>query len=178
MNLTDIFIVLVIIETSILIHLFTTLLSLRKERISARGKRNSTRPAKSSAKNKKKNFAISPTPPQAYSEVAVNFDKIKGLVKESEVISLNLSKNLEEKKEIVNRLLDTLDGRIQRFNRLVKKKEERENLSVDPEVRKEDHHSVLELAQKGYGVPDISRRLGLSKEEVQLTLDLNKMATN
>ncbi len=107
-----------------------------------------------------------------------NLEKINQLLKESESLSLDLSNNLAEKREIVKKLVETLDERIQTLNQLLEKIEGKIPASNPGPNGKEGNGQILEMAMAGCGVADIAKRLGLSKEEVQLILDLRKITTN
>jgi hypothetical protein len=107
-----------------------------------------------------------------------NLEKINQLLKESESLSLDLSNNLAEKREIVKKLVETLDERIQTLNQLLEKIEGKIPASNPGPNGKEGNGQILEMAMAGCGVADIAKRLGLSKEEVQLILDLRKITSN
>ena len=97
--------------------------------------------------------------------------RIREWAQESETICRELSKNLEEKKEIIKRLMAQLDQKIQTLQVSLKMAEEEDPLRhkvKDPDSR------IYEMADGGCDVPDIARRLGLSQGEVQLTLDLKR----
>ena len=104
-----------------------------------------------------------------------NLEKINQLLKESETLSLHLSDNLAEKREIVTRFLGTLDGRIQSLNQLLEKIEGKMPAFPPGLSTKDRNDQILEMSQAGCGVTDIAKRLGLSKEEVQLILNLRKI---
>ena len=105
----------------------------------------------------------------------VKIDKLSDLLKESESLSQDLSKNLAEKKEIVQTLLNTLDEKIRVLERVLEKIDRKEPVLPSDGNEQEASGDVVELAQAGCAVPDIAKRLGLSKEEVQLILDLRKI---
>jgi len=97
--------------------------------------------------------------------------RIREWAQESETLCRGLSNNLEEKKEIIKRLMAQLDQKIQTLQTMLKKVEEEDPLRhkvKDPDSR------IYEMADGGCDVPDIARRLGLSQGEVQLTLDLKR----
>jgi len=103
-----------------------------------------------------------------------HLEKINQLLKESESLSVDLSHNLAEKREMVNTLVEALDGRIQTLQPLLEKAGPK-NPAAPASPGKEGKDPVLEMAMAGCPVGEISRRLGVSKEEVQLTLDLRKI---
>ena len=107
-----------------------------------------------------------------------NLEKINQSLKESESLSVDLANNLAEKREIVKKLVETLDERIRTLNQLLEKIEEKIPASNPRPIGKEGNGQILEMAMAGCGVDDIAKRLGLSKEEVQLILDLRKITTN
>jgi hypothetical protein len=101
-------------------------------------------------------------------------EKMNQLLKESETLSSDLSQNLAEKREMVKKLVEALDGRIQALQPLL----EKGNLeSPIPPPAEPGKDPIVEMAIAGCGVGEISKRLGLSKEEVQLILDLRKITT-
>ena len=159
MNLTNVEIGLIFIEGSILVSLMITLLFLRRALNLVYAKRA-----------KRFSHEKNPNP--------VDMNKLSALLKESAVISQNLSKTLEEKKEIVRRLSDTLDGKIRNLHQLLEKTGPRETNAIPPKPGSDRDHLVSEMALSGCGVPDIARHLGSSKEEVQLILDLKKITAN
>jgi hypothetical protein len=108
----------------------------------------------------------------------LDMDKFNAMLKESASLSQDLSKNLEEKKEIVKKLLATLDEKILSFHQLLEKAGQGEKRSTSDLPATVGTDPVLEMALAGYGVSDIAKRLRLSKEEIQLILDLKKITTN
>ncbi len=159
MNLTNMEMGLMVIEGSILVSFLITLLAIKRSLAPLAVKRAL-------------DFPSSPKNP------SLDIDKLKELLRESESISLNLTKNLEEKKEIAKRLMATLDEKIQSLNRLLEKTKEKNFPSVPLSPEKDAVSQILEMALSGCGIAEIARRLGLSKEEVQLILDLKKINAN
>ena len=111
-------------------------------------------------------------------DLETNLEKINQLLGESESLSRKFSDNLAEKREIAKNLVETLDGRIRTLNQLLEKIEGKIPASNPAPNGKDGNGQILEMAMGGYGVDDIAKRLGLSKEEVQLILDLRKITTN
>ncbi len=101
-------------------------------------------------------------------------EKMNQLLKESETLSSDLSQNLAEKREMVKKLVEALDGRIQALQPLLEKGSPE---SPVPPPAAPGKDPIVEMAVAGCGVGEISKRLGLSKEEVQLILDLRKITT-
>ncbi len=110
---------------------------------------------------------------------APDVNQLTQLLRESESLSRELAENLQEKKEVVGRLMSSLDAKIRDLNQMLEKTNK-----VQPVIEPGDSNGpegnsqVLALARTGFPVPDIARRLGRSKEEVQLILDLEKIAVN
>jgi len=104
--------------------------------------------------------------------------KINQLLKESETLSLDLSNNLEEKREIVKKLMDSLDEKIKSLEQLLEKVEGKIPAPDVGPNGQDGSGQIVEMALAGCGVADIAKRLGLSKEEVQLILDLRKITTH
>ncbi len=111
-------------------------------------------------------------------DLETNLEKINQLLGESESLSRKFSDNLAEKREIAKNLVETLDGRIRTLNQLLEKIEGKIPASNPAPNGKDGNGKILEMARAGCGVDDIAKRLGLSKEEVQLILDLRKITTN
>jgi len=107
-----------------------------------------------------------------------HWGKMGQLLKESESLSLGLSDNLAEKREIVKRLVETLDEKIRALNQLPEVMEGPIPASTPKNESKGENSQIVEMAMAGCRVDDIAKRLGLSQEEVQLILDLRKVTTN
>ena len=129
--------------------------------------------------------ALTPIPPKkakAFSNskksLETNLEKINQLLQESQTLSLDLSSNLGEKKEIVKKLVESLDEKIQNLNQSLGKIEGKIPAPKPGPDGPEENGQVLEMAMAGCGTADIAKRLGLSKEEVQLILDLRKITSN
>jgi len=107
-----------------------------------------------------------------------NLEKINQLLKESESLSLDLSNNLTEKREIVKNLVETLDEKVRALSQLLERIEGKIPAPTPGPKGSDGNSQIVEMAMAGCGVDDIAKRLGLSKEEVQLILDLRKITTN
>jgi len=99
---------------------------------------------------------------------------LKEWVQESEAICQNLSKNLDQKKEIADRLVMRLDEKIQALQILIGKMDEPSPLPGRREEKKDLHAQILEMAETGHDVSEIARQLRISKGEIQLALDLKR----
>ena len=95
-------------------------------------------------------------------------------MEEAETICRSFSKNLEEKKEIANRLLEQLESKIQGLDLLVHESGGKEGGFHPPFREKEDFHQIFAMAEAGCDIPEIARKLGLPKGEVQFVLALRK----
>lgn len=93
----------------------------------------------------------------------------KGWVREFGGLCQNLTTNLEEKREITLQLISQLDERIHTLRSLLKKMDEK---SVSPKNGVDAE--IARMAEAGLDITQIARKLGLSKGEVQLTLDLKR----
>ncbi|MGD0623556.1 MAG: hypothetical protein ABSB32_02425 [Thermodesulfobacteriota bacterium] len=101
-------------------------------------------------------------------------DQLIKWAKESEILCLSLSKNLEEKKEITKRLMEQLDEKLQSLNLRLAGIEEKKK-SIPEGVREGDPYGkVVKMVEAGYKFPEIVRSLKLPKGEVQLILDLKQ----
>jgi hypothetical protein len=154
--LTDIGLNWVLTEATILASLVILILIIKRTLRSTSSKRG-----KVASKEQKNLYA--------------KIDKLSDLLKESESLSQDLSENLVEKREIVQTLLNTLDEKIQVLEQVLEKIDRKEPVLTVDGKGQEGGGEVMELAQAGCAVPDIAKRLGLSKEEVQLILDLRKI---
>ena len=108
--------------------------------------------------------------------VPVDLARFQELLRETELLSRELSKNLEEKKEITRRLLERLDMKMMKLETLMRQVKEKEKTPPLPAREEENPNSILEMSRAGCGVSDIARRLGRSKEEIQLILDVTQLA--
>jgi hypothetical protein len=113
--------------------------------------------------------------PGGRKSAAVDLIRFQELLRETEALSRELSKNLEEKKEITRRLLERLDLKMMHLEALMQQGKEKERSQAPPAREEENPASILELTRAGLGVADISRRLGRSKEEIQLILDVTRL---
>jgi hypothetical protein len=93
---------------------------------------------------------------------------------ESERICESLSKNLEEKREIADRLVMRLDEKIQTLQFLIGKAGQESPGPVRGGGKIDLHTQILEMAETGVDLVEIARRLQISKGEVQLALDLKR----
>jgi len=145
-NLTNMEIGLIIVEGSVLLSLFISLICFRRMVGQWRNPHHSLSDS----------------------------DSLREWVRESEAICQGLSRNLEEKREIVKRLIGQLEEKIRSLDSMAKRVEE-EMSSISPKAEKTDMSArIHEMAEAGCDVSDIARELRLSKGEVQLALDLRK----
>jgi hypothetical protein len=94
--------------------------------------------------------------------------------KESETLCLDLSKILEEKKAITQRLLEQLDEKIRSLHSSLEEIEEKRR-SIGAGGKEADlYGKVVEMVDSGYKFPEIVRSLKVPKGEVQLILDLKQ----
>lgn len=105
----------------------------------------------------------------------VDLVRFQELVRETEALSRELSKTLEEKKEITRRLLERLDLKMMHLETLMIQVKEKEKSQAAPGGKENHPVSILELARAGLGIADIAGRLGCSKEEIQLVLDMTQL---
>ncbi len=104
---------------------------------------------------------------------------LKDLLQESEAVSRDLGQHLQEKREIITRLTASLDAKIRDLSELLEKANEiRPGGESETPGSRGGNAQVVALARSGFPVCDIARQIGRSKEEVQLILDLEKMAVN
>jgi hypothetical protein len=155
MDLTNLEIGLILMEGSILLSFLGTFLFLRRRMNPAWAKR-----IKGGGKGQGS---------------AVDLARFQELLRETELLSQGLSKNLEEKKEITKRLIETLDMKMIYLESLIHQVKEKEKKGLIAAREEGSHEPILEMALSGCGVSDIAKRLGRSKEEIQLTLDVRKL---
>jgi hypothetical protein len=156
MNLTNFEIGLILVEGSILLSFLVTLLFFKRKMNPVWAKR-----VKGLGRGK---------------NAPVDLSRFQELLRETELLSRDLSKNLEEKREITKRLLETLDMKMIYLESLIREVKEKEKSRPMLVREEENHESILEMALSGCGVSDIAKRLGRSKEEIQLILDVRKLA--
>jgi hypothetical protein len=94
--------------------------------------------------------------------------------KESETLCLELSKTLEEKKAITQRLLEKLDEKIGNLHSSLEEIEEKRRSIAGGEKEAGLYGKVVEMLESGYKFPEIVRSLKVPKGEVQLILDLKQ----
>jgi hypothetical protein len=104
---------------------------------------------------------------------SVDSDQIKEWIQQSEAICQDLSKNLQEKKTIANRLLAQLDERIRTLHDMVNGPGEK-GAAFPQENKKCMDAEVCTLSKAGYDVSEIARSLRLPKGQVELILDLKR----
>jgi hypothetical protein len=156
MNLTNFEIGLILVEGSIILSFLVTLLFLKRKMNPVWAKR-----VKCLGRGK---------------NASVDLSRAQELLRQTELLSRDLSKNLEEKREITKRLLETLDTKMVYLESLIREVKEKEKSRPMLVREEENHESILEMALSGCGVSDIAKRLGRSKEEIQLILDVRKLA--
>ncbi len=152
MNLTALEIGLILVEGSILVSFLVLILFVRRRINPALVRKMRKGPLKSST-------------------TSWDWNRLQRLLRETESISQNLSRNLEEKKEIARRLLEGLDSRLERLQKGINSSPQGKGPVIE---EMEGPDPVLRMAAAGLGVADMSRRLGRSREEIQLILDLQK----
>jgi len=101
-------------------------------------------------------------------------DQLRRWGKESETLCLDLSKTLEEKKAITQRLLEQLDEKIRSLHSSLEEIEEKRRSIAAGEKEADLYGKVVEMVESGCKFPDIVRSLKVPKGEVQLILDLKQ----
>jgi uncharacterized protein YerC len=103
-----------------------------------------------------------------------NSGQIREWVEESEVICEKLSKTLEERKDIANRLIEQLDAKIETLRSMMAGMD-REMIPIAEEIPgKEEEVEVVKMAEEGRDFSEISRQTGFSIGEVQLIMNLKR----
>jgi len=100
--------------------------------------------------------------------------QLKEWVVESEAICEELSRNLKEKREVAQQLIQQLNGKIQIIESLLKRIDEEGHPLSQGLKEKNVKAQILEMAEAGVDISEIARQLQISKGEVQLTLDLKR----
>lgn len=156
LNLTTVEMGLILVEGSILITFLITLVLIRK-RMSPFSHRRISGP-----------LPLKTRLPDG--------DRLHRLVREAETISATLSRNLEEKKERAGQLIAALEEKIQRLERMAQKFSP---APCGPALASGDgREEIMKMSLAGHGTAEIAARLGLSRQEVQLILDLGKIGTS
>jgi hypothetical protein len=101
-------------------------------------------------------------------------DQLIKWARESEILCLSLSKNLEEKKEITKRLMEQLDEKLLSLNSRLAGIEEKKKPILEGLREGDPYGKVVKMVEAGYKFPEIVRSLKLPKGEVQLILDLKQ----
>ena len=101
-------------------------------------------------------------------------DQLRRWGKESETLCLDLSKTLEEKKAITQRLLEQLDEKIRSLHSSLEEIEEKRRSIAAGEKEADLYGKVVEMVESGCKFPEIVRSLKVPKGEVQLILDLKQ----
>jgi len=102
---------------------------------------------------------------------------VEQVLKEAKGIAGRFETQLEKKREIVNKLNEHLDSRIVSLNLLLNRAEEclasakGNKFHTDVDLLQQE---IIALAEGGSTCDEISNRLGISKGEVALVLDLQK----
>ena len=105
---------------------------------------------------------------------SLDMEGLKEWVKESEAICESLSKNLQEKRKIVKRLITQMDGKIDQIHQLLQKVDEAVPIVSDEDKNKGLYPQIVEMANAGCQASQIARWLKVPEGEVQLVLDLKK----
>lgn len=107
---------------------------------------------------------------------------VEPVLREAQKVARQFEGQLKEKQHIVRGLNERLDSRIISLNLLMNRAEARlassENVSGEkPTSHRDVYHlqqEIIALAENGFGPEQIADRLGISKGEVTLVLDLKK----
>lgn len=103
-------------------------------------------------------------------------EELSAVLKEAETFSINFSKFLEARKEI---FLSYAQGRENDQKEIVAQRADNmETYSPAANSLKQKAIQIHQLASAGWGVADIAWQLGLSREEVQLILNLSPNGPN
>jgi len=103
-----------------------------------------------------------------------NSGQIRKWVEESEIICEELSKTLEERKDIANRLIEQLDAKIETLRSMMAGMD-RKMIPIAEEIPREEREvEVMELAEEGRDFSEIARQTGLSIGEVHLIMNLKR----
>lgn len=117
--------------------------------------------------------------------ILASFGKI---MEETAEISRKFEANLEKRKDLLQQITAKLDGRIlegenlcarlEQFSRgETERAENRRPAEAAPNVRSSDQQKVLSLAAKGLSAGEIAKRLKRPVGEVELILNLRKIAS-
>lgn len=109
-------------------------------------------------------------------------DTLEPILKEAQELAGQFESQLKEKQRIVRSLNERLDSRIISLNLLMNRAETCLASSKDVSRERATSHTdvydlqqqIITLAEKGFDSERIANRLGISKGEVTLVLDLKK----
>ncbi len=106
--------------------------------------------------------------------VEIRSEQLRRWVEESEIVFEKLSKTLDERKAIADRLIAQMDLKIERLRSMMAVLD-RGTLPVAEEIAgKERETEVLEMAKGGRDLPEIAKQTGLSIGEIQLIMNLKR----
>ncbi|MBI5584062.1 MAG: hypothetical protein HY892_09580 [Deltaproteobacteria bacterium] len=98
-------------------------------------------------------------------------EALQQLVEESQALCTELLNRVDENKALVNDLPGRMDEKIHQLSRLLNRVEE-DSASGPTAGKKNRYLEAMDLAEDGLPLPEIGKRLHLTKGEVQLLLDL------
>lgn len=107
-------------------------------------------------------------------EVDRNLEKMKQWVRESEIICNNLSKTLEERKEIAHHLIAQLDAKIEALRSMTVGMDRDGGPIVSESAGESRELQILKMLERGKDLREVARHTGLSIGEVQFILNLKR----
>ncbi len=108
-------------------------------------------------------------------DVVASFEKI---IEETKTLGAEFEKNLQERSTLIRQVLEGLDAKLEEARNIVQKLERLTSPSPERNSSPEapDPETILNLAQRGLSVQEIARRTRRPIGEVELVLNLEKLA--
>jgi hypothetical protein len=101
----------------------------------------------------------------------LSHERLRLLVEESQTLCTELLNRMDDSQTLVNGLPGRMEEKLHQLSRLLNRVEE-EPVSGPAAGMKQRYLEAIDLAEEGLPLPEIGKRLGLAKGEVQLLLDL------
>ncbi len=104
---------------------------------------------------------------------------LEHFLRDSKEISENFARNLDEKRNLIKGVLTQLDDKISEVKLYLSNlegymRDVKSNLRERTDEGSEMRSKILTLRDEGFDIDEIAQKLSRQKDEVQLTLDLEK----
>lgn len=105
---------------------------------------------------------------------------LEPMIRDADITAKSFEKQLKEKKRLINRLNESLDGRIISLNLLLNRTDSlmtsdvRQAVSTDKKHVFDQQEAILEQFNKGHDAETAARALSIPKNEVEMVYDLKQ----